>query len=398
MLEGINIPENREKIAIVVVGYNRIAPLQRLLVSLLNAHYPSRDIPIVISIDASGNETLYNYVLNFVWPYGTKYVNIQKKRLGLCAHIFQCGNFTEYFRAIILLEDDIFIAPYFYSYIQQAVEAYGEDELIGQIALYNTEKNWFTGLPFQKLVNGADVYLYQEVESWGQCWTSSMWKNFVEWRDSYCTPELIQSTDMPEAIKSWKKAWSPYYYAYMVRTGRYAVCPNIGFSTCFGDCGEHGSNTNLSTTQICISLGDVKYRMPSTDKLVKYDCFCNNESLYCWLGLDRKTVCLDVYGIHHQTDKRYLLSPFKLPYKKVRSFGLAMRPIELNVHYNIEGEGLYLYEIPIQSTMINISKKSSPYFLFQYYESFYNWRYFFLRITISFCGKIKRGIKRIFSK
>ena len=62
--------------AIVVVGYNRIASIKRLLSSLTIACYDD-EVPLVISIDRSGNEELYAYVNNFSWKHGNKYVIIQ---------------------------------------------------------------------------------------------------------------------------------------------------------------------------------------------------------------------------------------------------------------------------------------------------------------------------------
>ena len=53
---------NKDKVAIVVVGYNRIKSIRRLLNSLLVAKYPNDDVPLVISIDCSGDLELYSYV------------------------------------------------------------------------------------------------------------------------------------------------------------------------------------------------------------------------------------------------------------------------------------------------------------------------------------------------
>ena len=61
---------NRSKTAVVVVGYNRLASLRRLLSSLENAVYPSSDIPLVMSIDASGDTLLYDFVRNYEWGHG----------------------------------------------------------------------------------------------------------------------------------------------------------------------------------------------------------------------------------------------------------------------------------------------------------------------------------------
>ena len=71
MLDNLIIdPVYRGTIAIVVVGYNRRDSMKRLLASLLKAIYPNQRIPLVISIDCSGNEDIYNDARTFVWPYG----------------------------------------------------------------------------------------------------------------------------------------------------------------------------------------------------------------------------------------------------------------------------------------------------------------------------------------
>ena len=131
--------EYKDKIAVVAVGYNRINSMKRLLNSLQNAKYPNNDIPLVISIDCSGDERLYEYVEQFPWEHGPKFVNIKKERLGLKNHILQCGDLTKYFKAIILLEDDIFVSEFFYDYAVKVVNFYYEDSRIGGISLYQIE-------------------------------------------------------------------------------------------------------------------------------------------------------------------------------------------------------------------------------------------------------------------
>ena len=95
--------EDANRIAIVAVGYNRLNSIKRLLGSLLAASYEIDSVPLVISIDCSGDTELYEYVENFNWPFGNKYVQIQQERLGLKEHIYRCGDLSLYFRAIVLL-------------------------------------------------------------------------------------------------------------------------------------------------------------------------------------------------------------------------------------------------------------------------------------------------------
>ena len=334
---------NKDKIAVVVVGYNRIKSIRRLMNSLLRAEYPSHDIPLVISIDCSNDFELYDYVQNIEWPYGDKYVNIQEERLGLKRHIYQCGDLTNYFKAIILLEDDLAVSPYFYQYTQTTLDRYGDESTIAQISLYKNEMNGYVGLPFDNLQNGSDVFLMQDVSTWGECWNSRMWNEFKEWRDSH-DDAYLGDVDMPIQIKQWTKAWSKYYNAYVVDTNKYVLYPNVAVTTNFSDAGVHGGDNN-AIVQVNLLQESFEYRLPEINKLARYDIYFNNESLYDWLNIDRGDLCLDIYGFNRPLNKRrYLLSSKKHSYAVKKSFALNLRPIELNVKMNISGNGLYLYD------------------------------------------------------
>lgn len=342
-INRIDNPINKQRISIVVVGYNRLKSIQRLLASLLNAQYPHNDIPLVISIDCSGCTELYDYVQKFEWPHGEKYVFIQEKRLGLKEHIFHCGDLTKFFKAIILLEDDLFVSPYFYDYVLQTVEKYGEEDKIAEISLYKNERNGYVGLPFSNMQNGSDVFLMQDVGTWGECWTKQMWEKFRLWYQNECTEEIVQNTDMPSTIKVWTKAWSKYYNAYVVRKGKYVLYPNVSLSTNFNDAGEHASASSAEV-QVSLQMNKFEYRMLPFDELARYDIYFNNEGIYKWIGKSREELTLDLYGFHSmEGGKKYLLSTKVLPFHIVTSYALCLRPIELNIKYNIQGKGIFLY-------------------------------------------------------
>ncbi len=370
-MEGINKLSNKDKIAIVVVGYNRLKSISRLLKSINEANYGQNDVPLVISIDASGCEELYNYVRDYNWPYGEKYVNIQEERLGLKNHIYQCGDLTKFFKAIILLEDDLYVSPYFYDYVVKTVEKYGEDDRISEISLYKNEGNGYVGLPFQPLQNGYDVYLKQDVSTWGECWTEKMWNQFVEWRDTH-TEEDIQRINMPTLIKTWERAWSKYYNAYVVDTGKYNIFPYIPVTTNFSDAGEHGGDNNR-LVQVHMLWGDKVYNLGDVDNLVKYDIFSNNVSLYDWLKLSKDDVCLSTYGNASCTkNERYILSPMRLPYKITKSYGGSLKPIELNVKQDIPGNTLFLYDTHIKEG--NRERRHYPYLFLNFFMQNINHR------------------------
>jgi len=379
---------NQDKIAIVVVGYNRIHSIKRLLNSLLDSEYPSNDIPLVISIDCSGDIELYDYVSRFEWPFGDKYVNIQKERLGLKDHIYKCGDLTEYFRAIVLLEDDLVVSPYFYSYVVKMLNTYGDESKIAQISLYKNEMNGYVGLPFDNLQKGYDVFLMQDVSTWGECWNKRMWSDFRCWLNEH-DEAYVQNVDMPQAIKDWTRAWSKYYNAYVVDTGKYVLYPNIAVATNFSDAGEHGGNNN-SIVQVNLLQSDFEYRLAPCEDLICYDIYFNNAFIYNWLNLSPDELCLDLYGFNpNNFNKRYVVSTRILPYKILKSYALNMRPIELNIKNNIYGEGIYLYDTSIKWNA-DCNKLNGT--LIAYFLRAFNIKYL-LRYVIRYCfNAIKRKL------
>lgn len=335
------IEQDKSKIAIVVVGYNRLNSIERLLGSLSRAHYEA-EVPLVISIDASGCQPLYDYVKRYQWKFGKQYVLIKEKRLGLREHILSCGDLTQYFKAVVILEDDIFVSEYFYDYVQSAVNKYGDDSHVGGISLFRPKFDRNYPIEFEQ--DGNDVFAYQTVESWGECWTENMWKGFREWYND--TPDHDFSTvDMPEFMKNWKKAWSKFYMAYQIENNKYFIYPSVSYTTCFADAGVHGGESSVG--QVLLSTGKRNYSMPEYESLSKYDIYGTNEKVYQWLGYDKDDICVDFYGLHDRCDgHKFLLTPYKCSSFKVNNtFALSLHPMELNVKYKLDGDGLFLYDI-----------------------------------------------------
>ena len=337
--------ENKSKVAIVAVGYNRLQSMKRLLTSIASASYSEDNVPLVISIDASGDEELYSYVKSFQWEHGEKILNIETKRLGLVSHIFQCCSLTKYFKAVTILEDDLYVSPYFYDYICAAVDKYGDSDSVAGISLYTPLAYGYANLPFVPLRDNTDTFLYQDVSTWGECFTEKMWVRFQEWYLKNRERDF-QEVPMPELIKRWSKAWSRYYNAYVVENNLTFVYPYDSYTTNFSDAGVHGT-TGTNEVQVPIVWNKKVFIMKEPEEMVSYDIFANNEAIYQSIGLLKDDLTLDLYGMVNKTNKRYLLTPRVLNYKVVKSFGLAFRPIELNVIKDIAGENIFLYDTSI---------------------------------------------------
>ncbi|MEJ7683902.1 MAG: hypothetical protein WKG06_39795 [Segetibacter sp.] len=107
------------KPAIVIVTYNRPASLQRLLSFLSKAVFDCSDVNLVISIDyhsSSKHDEVVKIANDFDWKYGFKKIIEHKSNLGLRAHVLSCGDLSEEYDAVIVLEDDIVVSPFFYKY------------------------------------------------------------------------------------------------------------------------------------------------------------------------------------------------------------------------------------------------------------------------------------------
>ena len=342
----MNIPIQKDKIAIVIVGYNRLSSTKRLVESLIAAKYPNNDVPLIFSIDASGNKELYDWVELFEWPYGEKYVNIQKERLGLRKHIYVCGDLTRYFKGVIILEDDIIVSPDFYNFTTHAVEYYYDDNNIAGIALFADQTNGYAyGLPNFRYNDGSDAYLLQEVCTSGECFTDRMWNGFRKWLVEHENPDP-EPYYMPSNIKVWRQAWSKFYNMYLIDTNRYFLTPYLSRTTNCGDAGVH-SDVDLNFLHASMLWENkAQHTFKPFELTIKYDMFGDYIGLGKSLGIPEEVICVDFYGNKPlKSEHKYLVSLYHLPYKVIRSFGLNLEPIEMNLIRDIHGSDIFLYDI-----------------------------------------------------
>lgn len=337
----MEINSDKNKIAIVVVGYNKLHGLSRLLTTLNSIMYCVPNVPLIISIDASENQSVYNLAREFRWKHGELIVNIEKERLGLKKHIFQCAALSEHYRGVIILEDDILVSPDFYNYALQALDNYENDDRIAGIALYSFDTIVYSSLPFQPVLSGYDVFAWQTVCTWGQIFTWKMWSGFINWLDTW--DGRFDKIDMMSFIGNWSRAWSKYYFAYIISNNKYFIFPYNSLSTNFNDAGgEHGGG-NTSLVQLNLLQGKRHYQLCDLSEMTKYDVYASNEDIYNWLGLKKDDITIDFYGLHDSYETQYVLTPFNLHCEAIKGFSLSMRPWELNIKYSVEGKDIILY-------------------------------------------------------
>lgn len=347
--------------AIIVIAYNRPACLKRLLTSLQRAKYPAQSVELVISVDYSGSDEVYKVAESFEWSFGNKKIISGSHHLGLKKHVLQCGDLTGQYGGIILLEDDLLVSPYFYSYATSAANFYRDDQSIAGISLFNyrVAENCF--FPFSAVEDGADVYFLQVASSWGQLFSANQWKHFRLWLtdNENELPEYL-----PQYLRSWSaSSWKKHFIHYLIQKNKYFVFPRVGLSTNFGEEGVNTDRRGLFQTPLL--------QGPKTFRFVHLK---ESAAVYdAWFEITRESLnkfCpqLSSYDytvdLHGTKDSANISTGFLLSSKKcfgpIFSFANDRLGAEENVIENLQGDFYHLAKK-------EVFKHDSPFDIADYY-------------------------------
>lgn len=332
--------------AIVLVCYNRLNGLKRLLSSLEKVDYDNRnDIYLIFSIDNSGSDEILNFAKKYQWNFGEKRIRTFEKRQGLKQHILQCGEFTKDYDIVVVLEDDIYVSDSMYYYAYQASQFYEQNDQVAGISLYSFQKNWLKWLArFEPQRSKYDVFFMKIAQSWGQVWTQKKWDEFILWLNKNNTFTIDDT--LPQALNQWpESSWLKFHDKYCIKTGKYFVYPYTSVSTNCSDAGEHNKKS-VTDHQVELMYGKSKYFFPKfSEEAIIYDEFMERERLGKYLGVADDDLTVTLWGTKPKcVYKRYVLTLDELPYKCINRFGLSLRPVELNVIENYKGQEIKLYD------------------------------------------------------
>ena len=337
------------KYGIVVIGYNRIDSLQRLMRSLLLASYPQK-VDLIISIDNSGTDIVEKYAKTVEWAHGEKIIKTYPERMGLKKHVLNCGTYlNEYdYDAIAVLEDDLFVSPGFFEYMIQTVEFYKDNDAIAGISLYTHSWNINADRPFMPIYKGYDVFYLQYPQSWGQIWMKRQWNDFYSWYEE-SKYEQLDLSYIPDNVLAWPaSSWLKFHVEYCIDRNKFFVYPYQSLTTNFADAGTHYAfSTNKMQVPLNSGVGK-KYIFPKLFEYTSvYDCYYEDMQLSKAVGVEEDELVVDLYSKKkvYSKNAKYLLSTKPLEYKILKTYGLQMRPWELNVIYEIPGEEIYLYDL-----------------------------------------------------
>jgi len=335
-------------LAIVVVGYDRPHALSRLLASLDRVAIEGR-VPLIVSLDHSGNEEVQRVAEAFTWRHGEKTVRTFPERLGLKRHVLACGDLTETYEHLVVLEDDLYVSPNLHRFAVQAIERYYDDDRIAGIALYSHLWNVGCDRPFQPLPEPFDAYFMQFACSWGQIWSRAGWSRFRQWLDQHggaCDPHPA----IPGNVTQWSDhSWLKHHIRYCIETQRFFVYPRVSLATNFSDLGQHNTGQENGYQVPLQEAHEVPYRFPDLDSSrAVYDAFFESMRLHEPLGLAADDLCVDLYGMKgNRLGARYWLSLEPAPFQVVRAFDLAFRPHEANILHAVPGSQIRLYDTSV---------------------------------------------------
>ena len=336
--------------AIVAVGYNRPDCMKRLVESINAASYPDEEVTLIVSIDQSDrSDEVEAAAKGAGWNHGPLVVRRFEERQGLRKHILGCGDLSQEYGAVIILEDDLIVSPAYYSYVLQCLEKYRDNEHIAGISLYSHAWNGYADVEFLPVNNGYDAYYGQFSITWGECWTDTQWQRFRAWYAEH-EDRLEHYSSIPKDIEYWgSQSWGKYFAYYIVETNRYYVIPYVSLSTNYSEVGEHNTDADSIHQVMLLEASDKQYSLPDDDTAVRYDMFFermfSEKEFIC--GIPGNQICIDLNGTHRDNDGRpYLLTCRKLNGEHlIASFALQLRPVELNVIRDIPGSDLYLYSL-----------------------------------------------------
>ena len=332
--------------AIVVVAYNREKPLMRLLDSIRKAHFSQHNIPLIISLDFSGESPMLDITNGFTWNHGPMQIIRHKKHLGLKQHMFTCCELVKQYGTIILLEDDLIVSPYFYSYTLSAIEFYKHDANIAGISLYAygvTEGSNEVAQLFDPVENGYDAYFMQVPSSWGVVFNHRQWTRFREWRS--LNLDSSAESVIPAFIETWgKESWKKVFYNFLIDTNRFLVFPYRSLTSNFEDVGTHSSASGIFQVPV-LSLKKNFSFVDFKSSVHKYDAWFEPlpELINQFVSeLMNYKYEVDLMGTKTRGQSEWILTTRKGRFPKMQ-WSNRMQPLVQNLLFNIHGKGIGLY-------------------------------------------------------
>lgn len=312
----------------MVVAYNRPNSLNRLLASL-ECICTDREVPLAVSVDGEHPREVARIAKNFSWPYGPKDTYFHCARLGLKDHILWCGDLSRDYEGVVILEDDLVVAPGFYNAAVSMLSFYRCAARVGGVALYSPTYNEVSQLPFIPIKTDFSNFFYQLPCSWGQGWTREQWMEFRLWMKDQGSLGL-EKEDLPKKIREWPNtSWKRWFSYYLIENNKFFAYPYDSYTTNCADAGTH------------FALSSNRFQVPIT-------LDCGNSMVHPEFG--NNAPIYDTWG--------EILPPCLLKYFPI--LGDLTESLEVDIHCSKQSEGILKYPQVLTTAPVDEEEKSWP--------------------------------------
>ncbi|MGB0431163.1 MAG: hypothetical protein ACPGLV_11865 [Bacteroidia bacterium] len=332
------------KPAIIIPVFKRNQSLKQLLWSIEKAH-ELYDVTLVFRYHTGAHSAVVEFINAYNWPFGQKRIINDSQAIGLDENLRRCGDLSNEYGSIIILEDDSLVSPFFYTYAQQALDFYENETKVGQISLYRYHHNSHSGLPFHLLANNNSAFMVQKTSTRGQAFTAKQWQKFKTWLSTKNEPDQR----LPTYIKTFgQHNWELQHNQFLIENDIFSVWPKVSVSTNQGYSGtHHPNNIDAGFFQVPLQSQAINYRLPLFKNANQYDAFFEHKAHFFNKSLPLNAItnnqlCIDLNGYKPLSlNFEYWLTS-KPHTNAIATFSDELKPIELNVLWQKNGKAIAL--------------------------------------------------------
>jgi hypothetical protein len=336
------------RIPIVIAAHDRPKSLERLLKSLV-ASAPPWGQELIIAIDGD-NQEVNSLSRQFDWTCGLKTVIQDGQKRGLSEHIMYCLSLGLNYDGIILLEDDLWVSPAIWPYLNVTWHYINKQSTLAGSALYH--QFYYPSNLLNRNYSGLSCYTSPFACSSGMVIPQVTIREFSEW---VLKNGLTGKAGTPSYMHSWSddrfvygpnygKDWKRSMTRFMLENERVQLYPPASVVTNFGDIGTHHSHDSIFFQSPLLTVEDCNKRL--LDGIDSFDVYFNPtiNSVRNYLGeYSNLDITIDLIGSieRHEVHTEFLISPRQCS-NPIVQWANDLVPIERNIQYGLKGNGLSL--------------------------------------------------------
>ena len=328
---------------IIILAFNRLYSLQRLMISLIESarsFNASSPIPITISLDKDASSDVIRFSENFYSRFYNISIIKQSQKMGPDQHNLWAMQQSESLENVMILEDDSMVSPSLFFYSTSILSKLAEDPKIAGFSLYDYERNEVANCPFIKLDDGNDIYFYQRASSRGMIISKAQWLRYKSCNIDYT------SIDLPAFYHRWDNSiWEKNFNAYLIQENLYWLFPRLSLTTNFGEPGAHISKSiyrHAFQTKLSIAIKSEYKLCNMLESKAVYDSYGEPR---CIQGFSTGEITADILGIRNLSlvKTKYVITGRRSS-THIEGYSLDLIPPEMNVIKHLRGDELKVTE------------------------------------------------------